>query len=126
MIAPVAAWPPVEGHYATKLARNGVRVPVRIWFGQAIIAGETQDRSPGWHCEIDGRTDEWERDRETGYRCLVAIPIDRAWPYVAREPVTEAEYRYLVEHAAWIREHQPDHPKANPRKAVDFHTIMPF
>jgi hypothetical protein len=125
VIEPVAAWPPVAGHYATRLVRGGPRVPVRIWFGAAIIDGEEQDRAPGWFVEIDGRTDRWERD-DSGYRCRVALEVEKAWPFCARDPITEAEYTYLVAHAGWAREHAPDHPKAQPRKAVDFNTLMPF
>lgn len=121
--APVAVWPPVAGHYAMRLARGGVRVAVRIWEGPPVIEGEELDRSPRWCCEIDGRTDRLERDDEAGYLCRVPLEIDRAWPYCAGEPIAESEYRYLLAHAEWAREHQPEHPRAQPRKAVDFHTL---
>lgn len=123
-IAPVQLWPPQEGFYAIKLVRGGPRVAVRIWFGPAIIDGEEQDRAPGWFVEIDGRTDRWEKD-DTGYRCRVPLEVDRAWPFCAKDPITESEYRYLVAHAGWAREHSPDHPKAQPRKAVDYHSLAP-
>ena len=43
------------------------------------------------------------------------------------EPVTEVEWQYLVAHQAWAAEHAPNHPKAEPRRAVDFNTIpLPF
>ena len=121
--APVAAWPPIAGFYATRLVKDGPRVAVRIWYGAAVIAGEEQDRGHDWRVEIDGRTDRFERDETTGYRCRVALEVERAWPYCAKEPVSEAEYRYLAAHAEWARKNQPDHPKANPRKPVDFHTL---
>lgn len=120
---PVPVWPPIAGYYATQLVRGGPRVPVKIWFGQAIIGGEEQDRAPGWFVEIDGRTDRIELDRETGYRCRVPLDVTTVWPFCAKEPITENEYRYLAAHAGWAREHQPDHPKATPRKAVDFNTL---
>ena len=123
MIEPVPAWPPRPGYYATKLVRGGPRVAVRIWYGLPVIDGEEQDRAPGWFVEIDGRADRWEHDDDTGYRCRVPIDVERAWPYCAREPIDEAEYRYLIAHAAHMRAHQPDHPKAHPRKAVDFNTL---
>lgn len=119
----VPVWPPIAGYYAMPLARDGVRVAVRIWHGAATIDGEEQDRSHGWYCEIDGRTDRWERDTDTGYRCRVALEIDRAWPFCAREPITEAEYRFLSADSAHAREWRPEHPKAQPRKAVDFNTL---
>ncbi len=120
---PIAAWPQIAGTYAMTLVRHGPLVPVRIWFGPAIIDGEEQDRAPDWHCEIDGRADRWERDDDTGYRCRVALEIDRAWPFCAKRPISEAEYRYMVAHAGWARDHAPDHPKAQPRQAVDFNTL---
>lgn len=119
-------WPPVAGTYAMKMARGGVRVPVRIWFGPAIIDGEEQDRGHDWRCEIDGRTDRWEKDDE-GYSCRVPIEVDRAWPYCAREPIDDAEYRFLIADAQHAREHRPDHPKAQPREKIDFNKLqLPF
>jgi hypothetical protein len=100
-------------------------VPVKIWFGAAVIDGEEQDRSHAWRVAIDGRTDRIERD-DTGYRCRVALEVDAVWPHCAREPISEAEYSYLVAHSSWAREHRPQHPKAKPRAAVDFHTYLPI
>lgn len=118
----ISVWPPAAGTYATRLVKGGPRVPVRIWFGTAIIDGEEQDRAPGWHVEIDGRTDRWEHDEETGYRCRVPLDVNSVWPFCARWPIREARYRFMLRHAEWAREHAPDHPKASPREAVDFMT----
>lgn len=123
MVEPVAPWPPVAGFYATTLVKHGPRVPVRIWFGPPVINGEELDRSPRWNVEADGRTDRWEEDTDADYRCRVSIEVDRFWPYVAREPITATEYAYLARHSAWAKEHQPNHPKASPYKAVDFNTL---
>lgn len=123
----IPIWPPRAGYYAMTMVRNGVIVPVRIWYGNAIVDGEEQDRGHDWRCEIDGRTDFIEGDKAAGYWCRVALPIDRAWPYCARRPITAAEYQYLVAHAGWAREHAPDHPKAQPRKPVDWlNSRLPF
>jgi len=124
-IVSIPLWPPREGFYATKLVSGGPRVAVRIWFGAAIIDGEEQDRGHDWRVEIDGRTDRWERD-DTGYRCRVALSVEAAWPFCAKDPITESEYRYLTAHATWAREHAPNHPKASPRKPVDFNSLLPF
>lgn len=126
MIEPVAAWPPVAGTYATRLVRGGPRVPVRIWFGQAVLGGEEQDRAPGWFVEIDGRTDRVEFG-DDGYRCRVPLDVEKVWPHCAKDPVTREEYAYLVAHAGWARDHAPNHPKAQPRKPVDWlKTPLPF
>lgn len=123
--APVSVWPPVAGHYAIKLVRGGPRVPVRIWFGLPIIDGEEQDRAHGWFVEVDGRTNRVERDDE-GYRCSVPLSVESVWPFCAKDPITEAEYRFLIAHAAWARDYAPEHPKASPREPVDFSTLLPF
>lgn len=115
----VPVWPPVAGYYAIKLVKGGVRVPVRIWFGLPVIDGEEQDRAPGWFVEVDGRTDKIERDDE-GYRCSVPLAVESVWPFCAKDPITESEYRFLVSHASWAREHAPDHAKASPRRPVDW------
>lgn len=108
---------PVPGFYAMSLVRGGPLVPVRIWFGLPILDGEELDRSPRWCCEIDRRTDR----AADGVREL--LDFDRAWPWCARKPITEADYLFMVSHADWATEHQPDHPKASPRTAVDFNTL---
>ena len=66
MVDHVPIWPPREGYYAMTMVRGGVLVPVRIWFGPAVINGEEQDRGHDWRCEIDGRTDLIEGDRAAG------------------------------------------------------------
>jgi hypothetical protein len=56
----------------------------------------------------------------------VAFEVDRFWPWCAREPIDQSEYRFLVASAEWARKHAPESPKANPRKPVDFLTYTPF
>lgn len=119
----VPAWPPQEGYFATTLVKGGPRVAIRIFFGPPVIDGEEQDRAPRWNVEVDGRTDHWERDEGNIYRCRVAFEVEGFWPWCAREPISEPEYRFLVADAEWARKHAPDHPKANPYKPVDFMTL---
>lgn len=124
MIKPVQLWPPVAGTYQTKLVKGGVFVPVRIWYGQPIVAGDTLDRSPRWCVEIDGQTDTVEHDKATGYRCRVPLDPSSVWPHCARFPIERGEYEFMVAHADWAKA-QAGHPKANPRKPVDFMTMKP-
>jgi hypothetical protein len=43
------------------------------------------------------------------------------------QPITEAEYRFRVDEAAWIRDHAPHEPIAKPRRSTDFmQTALPF
>jgi hypothetical protein len=123
----IPVWPPQAGYYATRLISGGPRVAVRIWFGNAIIDGEEQDRGEDWRCEIDGKTDYLERDRDTGYECRIPLHIDRAWPFCANERIAKQEYLFLIADARHAKEHRPDHPKASPRQRVDFNTMpLPF
>lgn len=93
-------------------------VPVRVWFGQPIIDGEEQDRSPRWCAELDGRTDTFEYD-DSGYSCAIPLDAERVWPWCAKYPITEAQYRYMRDYAAWAKAHAPDKPQASPRSAVN-------
>jgi len=106
---------PVAGHYAMRLVRGGPLVPVKIWFGLPIVDGEEQDRSLRWCVEVDRKTTSKDE----------LISIDRAWPWCAKNPISEADYNFMVAHADWAIEHQRDHPKAQPRKAVDYHSLKP-
>lgn len=121
----VPSWPPLPGTFATRLVKGGPRVAVRIWFGNAIIDGEEQDRAPGWFVEIDGATDREERD-DTGYRCRVPLDVTRVWPWCAREPITHAEYLYLKAMAAHAKAHNPMHPAAAPRERIDVGRMAPI
>ena len=118
--AMIPVWPPIPGFYTMSLIRGGPLVPVRIWFGNAIIDGEEQDRGHDWRCEIDRRTDCIEKDEaHPEYRCLVAMPIDRAWPFCAKRPIDEATYKFMKAHADWAVENAPHLPDAKPRQKID-------
>lgn len=111
---------PVAGFYRTRLIKDGPEVGVRLWWGQPVIDGETQDRAPRWCIEVNGETDYVEKDPEhPEYRCRVPLDVSRYWPWCGKNKITEAEYRYLVEHSKWAREHAPHLPDAQPRKKID-------
>jgi len=110
----VPIWPPKPGFYKLKLVRGGVYVPVRIWHGPPVVDGEPQDRSPRWCVAIDGRTTDDKGE---------LFDIERAWPFCAKEPIDGITYHYMVAYAQWARAHNIAHPKAQPRRAVDFNTL---
>lgn len=122
----VAVWPPIPGLYTTRLVKGGPLVTVRIWFGNAIIDGEEQDRGHDWRVEIDGKTCHWEKDDETGYRCRVPLHVDRAWPYCLANKIDRPTYDYMRAHADWAKSNAPSHPSANPRQAVDLSKTAPI
>ena len=97
-------------------------VPVRFWFGSPIIDGEEQDRSQRWCVEVDGRTCRFDKD--LGHR----VPLDalERWPWVAGNPISEKEYRFMLKRAAWAREHAPEHPAARPHEPIDLRKLPPL
>lgn len=112
MNAPYHVDTPTAGHYAMRLVRNGPLVPVRIWFGPPHdpVTGEELDRSPRYQAQIAGK----EAD------------IDRVWPWCAKNPIAENEYRYMLDVSQWATEHAPREPEAKPREPVDVTTMRPL
>lgn len=117
---------PIAGTYQTRLVKGGPWVPVMLYFGLPIIGGEEQDRGPRWCVVVDGATDELEVDRDAGYRCRVAIRVDRYWPYCGREPIGLADYHYMVDFARWAKVHAPHLPQASPRSPVKLDQMKPI
>ncbi len=110
--------------FRARLAKAGPFIGVRMFFGPPIIDGEELDRSPRWQVTVGA---------ETTSRAILMLGADEIPVEIEDvllrgvEPVTEAEWQYLVAHQAWAAEHAPNHPKAEPRRAVDFNTIpLPF
>lgn len=109
--------------FRARLVKGGPAIGVRMFVGPPIIDGEELDRSPRLQVVVD---------HETTSRAVLMlgdgdIPVEIDGVTLRSiEPVTEAEYRFLAAHSAWARDHAPDHPKASPRKAVDFSTVLPF
>lgn len=82
-VAPVDADEPVAGFYMTKLSKGAAFSAVRIWHGFSIdpaTGEEVQERSSFWQCEINGQR----------------VPLERAWPSCAREPIDAAEYERIL------------------------------
>lgn len=117
---------PVAGHYVTRLVKGGPRVPVRIWFGRAVIDGEMQDRGLDWRVQIGERTDQFEKDEETGYRCRIPLPVSKVWPHCGRWPISPTEYLHLMKVKQWAEEHAPEHPAANPYLPIDLKQLEPL
>lgn len=110
---------PEAGFYATRLVRGAIEVPVMVWHGAPVIAGERQDRSPRWNIAIDGESCRF--DREQG--CRVPLDAHDHWPL--RRRITAPEYAFLRRRSKWARDHAPDHPAANPRQRIDLGALPP-
>lgn len=104
---------PVAGYYRHRMRSGGHPVGVRIWFGRPLdpVTGEELDRSLRWQAQMNDRS----------------IELDRVWPYCARQPIDEREYRYLAELQAWAEREAPDSPQANPHRKINHLTApLPF
>ena len=96
---------PKPGWYQRRLVKGGVYVPVRIWL----------------HADVDIGTGELEAPEEL--RCEVngeRVDAQEQWSHVCHRPISESEFAYLTELAAFVRVHEPNHPLANPTKPVDW------
>lgn len=96
---------PQAGFYRFRINRGAIRGGVRIWHGPPLdpITGEEMDRSHRWQALHDD----------------APIEFDLVWPACAGDPITEAEYRELVQRRQWARENAPDSAYAEPGRRHD-------
>lgn len=87
---------PQSGFYKRRLVKGAAFVPARIWRAPDGEGGST------CFCLVDGKT----RD-----------PLAE-WPRLAMQPITQAEYDFMVADADHARRYRPDDPKADPRKPI--------
>jgi hypothetical protein len=98
---------PQCGYYKRRLVRGGPWIPCRIWLFQDIDeVGELLD-DERLQAECNGA---W------------ADPDD-LWSFVAANPITEAEFKFLSATIEWTQSHAPHEPMANPRQAVDWTAV---
>jgi len=99
---------PQPGWFTRRLVQGGPLVAARIWMHQEIDA-ETGDLTAPeeLRCEVGGKA----RDA-----------IDE-WTYLADSPITEADYNYMMADAAWLKQHHPGAPEANPHERVHSRAI---
>lgn len=104
---------PIAGHYSVRLVKRGPLLPLRIWFGPPFdpVTREPLDRSYDWRAELIGDQ----------------VSVWRFWPYCAASRISETEYRFMLSDRAWLLEHQPSSPEADPRARVDIADLpVPF
>lgn len=111
--------------------QKGPRVGARVWRAcTCTIHGgpdgaehawqDDCDRHPPLICDVDGIRYDPPLNRAD-------VPmIEKVELYSEDEPITEAEYRYLLDAAAWDRAHQPGAPAANPTKPIDLLNAKPI
>lgn len=91
------------GWFKRRLVKGGPWVPARIWMDQPVDELGELCGDETLQCEVAGR---W------------ADPED-AWTWLCANPISEQEFKYLTALAEHCERHEPDHPAANPRKAID-------
>lgn len=96
---------PQCGWYKRRLVKAGFFVPARIWMLQPVddcsghLVGDEV-----LQCEVMGR----------------AADPEMQWQWLLQNPITEANFNYLMANMAWAVQHAPHEPMANARQAVDW------
>lgn len=109
-------------HYAVQQAKGAVRIGLCLeWSsGRDPDTGELLDRSWRWRAWLNGES----LPLEDIHAVIMIAGQDE--PYVKGERIDELEYERLVQDRKWARDHAPNDPAANPRKAVDLAKMAPI
>jgi hypothetical protein len=103
-VGPEITATPQAGWFKRRLVRGGPWVPCRLW----------------WFQEIDDAGDLLDDERLQAECNGEYADPDDIWSFVASNPITEAEFKFLSATVEWSRVNAPDEPMANPRQAVDW------
>lgn len=110
-----------QRHYwCARLVKGGPVIPVQTVYCGPLVEGEEQDRSPRWQALV--------RDETTGRAVLMGdhIPIEVDGVMLRNiEPIKEADYLFMVDHAKYMTKKHPDHPEAQPNTEIDWNTYLP-
>ena len=108
--------------FRCRLVKDGPFVPVKIFFGPPLVDGEELDRSPRWQAVVNAEP----TGRAATMLGIDDAPVEIDGNTLRRvEPIDEPTYRFMVADAEHARQWRPSHPKASPKKAVDFNTLPP-
>ena len=106
------------GYFRTRLVKGGVWVPAVIRrICVCTVNGGGDQVEHDWNEECD-RYPRLEAEVD-----LKPAAVDRVW--MSGEPITKAQYDYLVTSTAWDRENDINSPAATPRKAIDLDQVDP-
>lgn len=100
-------WPPTPGFYLVRLVRGGPQV------GASITHDET-----GWSCQIDGVHSGPVADP------VLLEDIEKIHTY--GRFTTEAEVKFRLGLKRYDEIYRPNSPAANPRRAIDPATFIPY
>lgn len=101
-------------YWRAKFVKDGPWVGIRTFFGPPLVDGEELDRSHRWQAVV--RTETTGRPILYGEPC----PIEVEGVHLRScERITEAEWKYLVQHAEWATAHAPHMPDAAPKVKIN-------
>lgn len=115
------ALPPDTRFFTARMAKGAPLIGVATFYAPPLVDGEWLDRSPRFQCLL--------RTETTARMILMGdyIPVEIEGAFIRNvTPTTEANYRYLVSHAAYSTAHAPENPDAMPTEAIDFSKYVPF
>lgn len=110
-----------EAHYwRAKLVKDGPWIGVKTVFAPPLVDGEWLDRHYRWQAIV--RLETTGRVILYGEPCPIEIE-DLFLRNIER--ITEADYQFLIDHAAHSTKWKPHEPDASPQKAIDWNSIPP-
>lgn len=100
---------PEPGYWRMTLVKGGPLVPAKIaWVQTLHEPGDPfnmMERSGSWYAEIAGEPVHW------------SLVWERRG-----EPISRADYDFMLDTQRWAQEHDPTNPRAAPRQKVDLMT----
>lgn len=111
---------PTPGYFRIRRVAGGPWVGARISHGppRDPETGERLDRSWFWSIEIDGELAHPPHPEP--------FTAGIGWVWMTGTPITEQEYRFLLDTARYARQHDPAAPEANPREKVNLGAMAPI
>lgn len=113
---------PQPGCYRLRLAKSGPWVAARIFEKPCYctIGGGDDNASHRWTPACD---------RSPTPHLIAEVngePYDVELVWISGEPISPADYRFMLADADWAKANAPDEPVANPRRSVDLRTLAPI
>ena len=104
---------PEPGFFKMRLVRGGVYVGAKIEYGPGLDpeSGEPLDRSYQWYGEINGKAVSSPSPDPA------EAEVFDIW--IHGKPITENEYKYLIDDREWASNHAQQSPEAQPRQKIN-------
>ncbi len=108
--------------YKIRLAKGAPYSALKIWRGFPINPDDgslMMDRPILWRAFLNGE-DVPVEDHAIEFDQITTEPV------IKGELISEDDYLLLMKTNLWAKEHKPDAPEANPRKAIDLNSLPPI